>query len=367
MVEPSFQPDWFSKPGDTLLTLMERHELTSESLARKLGCSDAAVRGLLAGTVPVDASLAEGLSKHVGGTPKFWHARQAKYQSALSRVVEAVPTKTAAEWIKAFPHSDLAKDGWITRSRTREELIKTYLAYFGVNDPAEWQDRYADSLKVTAFRTSQAFKSKVGPLTTWLRQGEIGAAQVQCQPWNPTAVRKRIEEIKVLCKSKNPTYFLPRVRRICAELGIAVVFVRAPAGCTASGATRFVAPNKAMIILSFRYLSDDHFWFTLFHEIGHLVLHGDKLTFIDGEKGVLNETEKEANEFSERALIPEDRRDELLDLKPAKENIIRFAYSVGVCAGIVVGQLQHHKVIKPDKMNFLKRRFDWRQIQAAIA
>ena len=50
MVDASFHPDWFSKPGDTLLTLMERHELTSESLALKLGCTSAIVRGLLAGT-----------------------------------------------------------------------------------------------------------------------------------------------------------------------------------------------------------------------------------------------------------------------------------------------------------------------------
>ena len=92
MVDTSFQPDWFSKPGDTLLTLMEQKELTSENLALKLGCSNAVVRGLLAGTVAVDANLAAALSKHVGGTSKFWQVREAKYQHALSRAAEAVPT-----------------------------------------------------------------------------------------------------------------------------------------------------------------------------------------------------------------------------------------------------------------------------------
>jgi HTH-type transcriptional regulator / antitoxin HigA len=140
MVDASFQPDWFSKPGDTLLTLMERHELTSESLALKLGCSNAVMRGLLVGTVAVDARLAVALSKHVGGTQKFWQDRQAKYQRALSRAAEAVPTKTAADWIKRFPHNDMARNGWIKQTRTRDELIKAYLAYFSVNDPAEWED-----------------------------------------------------------------------------------------------------------------------------------------------------------------------------------------------------------------------------------
>jgi HTH-type transcriptional regulator/antitoxin HigA len=283
------------------------------------------VRGLLAGTVAIDANLAVALSKHVGGTPEFWQARQSKYQNALSRAAAAVPSKAAEGWIKRFPRSDMAKNGGITRTQTRDELIKAYLAYFGVNDPAEWEDRYTDFLKQTALRTSQTFKSKIGPLSAWLRQGEIEATQMQCARWSPDALRKRLDEIRVLSKAKNPAYFLPRVRRICAEVGVAVVFVRAPAGCAASGATRFVSPKKAMVILSFRYLSDDHFWFTIFHEIGHLLLHGDDLTFIDWDDGVKNKMENEANAFSERVLIPQSRREELMDLEPRRESIIRFA------------------------------------------
>jgi HTH-type transcriptional regulator/antitoxin HigA len=372
MAETSFQPDWFSKPGDTLLTLMEQHELKSEDLALKLGCSHAVVRGLLSGAVAIDADLAVALSKHVGGTPKFWQLRQTKYQGALSRAAEAVPTKAGADWVKKFPHGDMAKNGWIKQSRTREQLIKAYLAYFGVNNPAEWEDRYADFLKLTAFRTSPTYQSKVGALSAWLRQGEIEAAQLLCARWNPKGLRKRLEEIRVFTKTKNPGYFLPRVMRICAELGVAVVFIRAPSGCTASGATRFLTPNKAIVLLSFRYLSDDHFWFTFFHELGHLLLHKDNLTFIDGfafvdrEESVSNQMEKEANDFSARVLIPENRRDELMDLKPNRDSIIRFAYSVGVSAGIVVGQLQHHNVLKPHQMNFLKRRFDWQEIESAV-
>jgi HTH-type transcriptional regulator / antitoxin HigA len=366
MVDASFQPDWFSKPGDTLLMLMEQRELTSESLALRLGCTNAEVRGLLAGTFAINRNLAIALSKHLGGTPKFWEARQEKYQGALSRAALAVPKQTAADWVRRFPHSDLAKNGWIKYSRKKDELTKTYLAYFCVNDPVEWEERYADFLKFTAFRTSPTFQSKVGPLSAWLRRGEIEAAQLQCASWDPQAVKRRLQEIRVLCKAKNPEYFLPRIRQICAEVGIAVVFVRAPLGCTASGATRFVSPKKAMVILSFRYLSDDHFWFTFFHEIAHLLLHSASLTFIDGEESVSSQTEDEANQFSERILIPQNRREELMDLKPRRESIIRFAVSIGVSAGSIVGQLPHYNVIEHSQMNWLKRRFDWQQIASLV-
>jgi len=365
MVDSSFQPDWFSKPGDTILTLMEQHELTSETLAKRLGCSTTVVRGLLAGSVAIDNRLAAALSKQLGGNSNFWQARQAKYENALSRTASAVSKEKGTDWISRFPHADMARNGWIKHSRNRDDLLKSYLAYFGINNPGEWEERYARFFKVTAFRTSPTFQSKAGPLSAWLRQGEIEAAQVACGRWDPTGLRKRLPEIRVLSKAKNPAYFLPRIRQLCADVGIAVVFVRAPSGCTASGATQFLSPMKAMVILSFRYLSDDHFWFTFFHELGHLLEHSADLTFIDGEGNITSKMEKEANEFAEQVLIPPDRRDELLDLTPRRDPIVRFAYSVGVSPGIVVGQLQHYDAIKPNQMNYLKRRFTWEQIEAA--
>ncbi len=364
MSDGTFQPDWFSKPGDTLLTLMEQRELSAENLAQQLGCSNSVVRGLISGTVAVDTSLAHALSKHVGGSLKFWETRQERYQSALSRAAAAVPGETAEKWIKRFPHADIAKNGWIKPSRNREELVRSYLAYFGVNNPAEWEDRYAGFLKLTAFRTSPKFQSKVGSLSAWLRQGEIEAAQIPCRPWNAEGLKQQLSELRVLCKAKNPAYYLPRVQKFCSGFGVAVVYVRAPSGCAASGATRFISPQKAMVILSFRYLSDDHFWFTFFHEIGHLLLHSSSLTFIDGEDRIPDKIENEANEFAEQVLIPFSRRDELSDLSPTRENIIRFAYSIGVSAGIVVGQLQHRGIVKRDKLNYLKRRYDRNKIPA---
>jgi plasmid maintenance system antidote protein VapI len=361
----TFQPDWFSKPGDTLLALMEERELSAEALADLIGCRPSVVRGLLAGTASIDDDLADRLARHVGGTSSFWLARQSKYVAALARVAKAVPEGIGSEWVKQFPHRDVVNHGWMDRSIERNKLMAAYLAYFGVSSPSEWADRYASFSKGTAFRTSPTFKSKVGAISTWLRQGEIQASTLHCGRWTPDNLRRRLQELRVLTKAKSPSYFLPRLRKICADCGVAVVFVRAPSGCSASGATRFISANKAMVILSFRYLSDDHFWFTFFHELGHLLLHSEKLTFVDGEPGMTDEAEAEANSFSADVLIPSNRSEEMMDLRPRRDPIIRFAYSVGVAPGIVVGQLQHKQLLRRSQLNFLKRRFDWDQISAA--
>ncbi len=366
MPDPSFQPDWFSKPGDTLLTLMEQRELTLETVSARLGCKHSVVQGLLAGTVAVDDSLATKLSEHIGGTSDFWKSRQAKYVAALSRAADAVPKQLGVDWLNKFPHADIARHGWVEHPDKRDQLVKSYLAFFGVNTPNEWSERYASFLKGTSFRTSPTFKSKVGAISAWLRQGEIEAAALHSGPWNPKKLRGKLEELRVLTKAKAPSYFLPRLRKICSECGVAVVFGRTPKGCTASGATRFISADKAMVILSFRYLTDDHFWFTFFHELGHLLLHKMSMTFVDGEPGINSTMEAQANNFAATVLVPTDRLDELKNLPPRREPIIRFAFSIGVSAGIVVGQLQHYRIIKPNQMNFLKRRFDWPQLSAAM-
>src|SRR6185503_7262686 len=130
-------------------------------------------------------------------------------------------------------------------------------------------------------------------------------------------------------------------KKLCAESGVAVISLRAPTGCRASGATRFLSANKAILMLSFRHLSDDHFWFTFFHEAGHLLLHGKKRFFLEADELTTTTEENEANAFAASTLVPAEFRHELLTLQPTHKAVIRFAMHVGIAPGIVVGQLQH--------------------------
>jgi plasmid maintenance system antidote protein VapI len=335
------------------------------SLAEKMGTSDRTLRGLIAGSVRIDRTIADRLSTSLGGTPKFWLARQATYEGALDRVTRKVSPENARAWLRNFPRRELAEQGWLPSSASRDEATRNLLAYFGVASPDEWEVRYKKFLAQVAFRTSSVFESKIGALTAWLRQGELQAETADTAPWNPTLLRHSIGQLRTLTKQKAPGDFVPRIRQICAQAGVAVVFVRAPSGCRASGATRFLTPKKAMIVLSFRYLSNDHFWFTFFHELGHILLHGNSATFADGESARTRQ-ELDANAFAQRVLIPSSRYDDLVELNPLSENIIRFAVSIGVAPGIVVGQMQHLGLIRQDKMNFLKRRYTWDDITGAV-
>ena len=112
-------------------------------------------------------------------------------------------------------------------------------------------------------------------------------------------------------------------------------------------------------MLSFRYLTDDQFWFTFFHEAGHLLLHGRQELFLEGTSEQSTEKETEANEFAARVLVPERCQPALRALPLNGRRIARFAKDVGVSSGVIVGQMQHTRTIRPSQMNNLKRRFRW--------
>ncbi|GBU19889.1 MULTISPECIES: ImmA/IrrE family metallo-endopeptidase [Methylobacteriaceae] len=361
--EQSLQRDWFSKPGDSVLSLMERRNLSAVDVSASLDGGIETLRGLVSGSVRIDGKLADKLASVLGGTPGFWLRRQSGYEEALERVVSAVVSGHFVEWLERVPIPGSTGRARMTEGEKRS-AVRQRLAFFNVNGPDAWARRYA-STSETRFRTSNSFSSSEGATTTWLRLGELEASLIQTGCWDPDALRTLVPEIRTLTSISQPARFLPRLRAMLGSVGVALSVVRAPDGCRASGAARMLSPTKAMVLMSFRHRSDDHFWFTLFHELGHLLLHAGA-TFVDGEGTTADEHEREANEFARDCIIPASRRAEFEVLRPDRTAVLRFSVSVGIAAGIIVGQMQHSGMIPYDRLNTLKRRWNWDDIREAL-
>jgi Zn-dependent peptidase ImmA (M78 family) len=120
-----------------------------------------------------------------------------------------------------------------------------------------------------------------------------------------------------------------------------------------------LSAQKVLLQLSLRYLSDDQFWFTFFHEAGHALLHAKSAMFVDGLDEQRSPEEREADQFAERALIPDAYRNEFESLRGDSAQVLRFAQRVGIAPGLVVGQMQHRGKLPPTWLNGLKRRYKW--------
>jgi Zn-dependent peptidase ImmA (M78 family) len=123
-----------------------------------------------------------------------------------------------------------------------------------------------------------------------------------------------------------------------------------------SGATRWVG-NNPLIQLTDRHKTNDHFWFTFFHEAGHVLLHGKKDIFIEDFEGFKPDVKKEieANEFAAKILLPETFIDEL-PKDFTEEDVIKIAKKYKTAPGIVVGRLQHLQLAPYSFGNGLKKK-----------
>lgn len=366
MSDMNFQPNWYSKPIESVLAMSKRKGFSPKCLAEILELSPNEMLGLKSGSLPITSDLACKISSTVGGNVDFWLKKQSIYQVSLSCAASKVPDGEAQEWLRQFPKSEIEENGWIHFEDESINKFEKYLAYFEVGSVDEWETKYADHVRSVKFRASTAFETKVGALTAWLRRAEIEAEMDQVGEWNPDALVERLSDLRKLTIMKSPSQFLPLLKEICAEAGISIAIVRAPSGCRASGATRIREDGSALVALSFRFLSNDHFWFTLFHELGHLLLHKESLTVVQNENDEIRDEETEANDFAARLLVPQDFFEDMLALPAKRTQIIRFARRLGVAPGILVGQMQHHGVLRRNQMNYLKRRFTWDELSVAF-
>jgi len=357
-----YRPDRVSAPGETLLEILKERGMSQAELCRRTGHEAKTINTIIKGKAPITPRTALELERVLGIPADFWNRRESKYREYKERVDETRRLQGRKRWLQRFPFQNMVKLGWIKPQNSIDNRIRELLCFFGVASPDQWE-QYYQSLSVS-FRTSWDKKNDKLPtaLMAWLRRGEIEAARVSCKPYDPASFKKTLHEIRKFTL-QTPEEWQPKLEEACRECGVAVVFVPGLPGMKTWGATRWVSSNKALIQLSLRYKSNDHLWFTFFHEAGHILLHGKRKFFLEGEDSSgceNNEEERQADTFAANFLIPPLSYEIFLQGgRPTRKRVVAFAESLRIAPGIVVGRLQHDGKLPRSHLNDLKQRLTW--------
>lgn len=359
-----FAPDWVSPPGDTILDLLEERDWTQNQLSDRLGYSTKHVSQLINGKVPLSEDAAIRLQNVFGAPVGFWLKREAQYRERTALLDAAQRHAGMVSWLEQFPVKELMDAGSIRKRRidakSRPGLVADLLAFFGVATPDQWQSHYG--AMQMQFRRSRTEQANVGAISAWLRMGEQLAEKTDGPRYDEARLRASLPEIRALTKLPQQE-FEPQLKRVLREAGVALILVPAISGTHVSGVARWLNPHRPMIQLSLYGKSNDRFWFTLFHELAHILLHSKekKSVFLDDptKADVNSVEEQEANSWARDFLIPPEQAQRLAGLRKTKADIRDFANQSGVHAGIVVGRLQHEKLIEINWMNDLKDSFQF--------
>jgi HTH-type transcriptional regulator/antitoxin HigA len=353
---PLCDTDYAVSPGETLQELLEERGMSQRDLARRAGLSPKHVNKLLHGLVPLSPDVAVRLERVMGTPARIWNRLEANYRSDLERIRSKRDLAADVMWVLDFPVSELVKcDILPAEPSDKISRLEQLLAFFGVASVDTWDDVYADL--ACAFRTAKAYEAKPKALASWLRLGELAAQGIYCEPYDRKRLEAALPSVRELTL-QDAEVFRAQVRDICAACGVAVVFVPELSGSRASGVARWLAPAKALIQLSFRYRTDDHLWFTFFHEIAHVLRHGKTDVWIEATSSPDNPREAEADSFSRDTLVPRAEARELASLK-SLDDVQRFADRIGIAPGIVVGRLQHDNLWPHSQGNQLKRQLSF--------
>ena len=352
-----YQTDIVPAPGETIREVLAERSISQKELASLLDKSEKFVSQLLGGKAPLRPQTAVDLERVLGVPASFWSKSEALYQEWLARRNEAARLEEQADWLRSFPLREMTALGWLAKRGAVVDQMRGLLSFFGVASPEGWQ-RYWDTQAETAFRRSTVFEMDLGSLSAWLRQGELQAARIDCQEYSAKAFRASLASARDLTR-ESPRVFVPELTDRCAKAGVAVVFVPELPRIRCSAATRWPSPAKALIQLCLRYKTDDHLWFSFFHEAAHVLSQSRSAVFLECD-GDSNE-EDEANRFAADVLIPPREYRRLLAMEPLSLGDIEvFADDVGVAPGIVVGRLQHDgRLPWRTTLNGLKRRLRW--------
>ena len=356
-----FQPDYAVPPGWVLGERLEAEGISHAEFARRCGRSPKLISEIIAGKAPLEPETALQFEKVLGVDASVWLGIESDHKLHRARENETAVAAASTEWARGFPVAELVKRGAFRRPESEADAVTKLLSFFGVGSIDAWTARHA--VANVAYRHSPKFRSDEVALATWIRLGELEAARQDCADYRRGEFEKAVKRIRGLTRGEVGES-LRRARELCNRAGVVLALVQPLPKTSLSGAAWWLSSRKAVIQLSARHKSDDHLWFSFFHEAAHVLLHSKKSVFVDEVNGGGTDLEAEANEWASRTLVPRREWKRFIATSPRSRVAVEtFAEQQGIAPGIVVGMLQHEGLLPWTHLNGLKVRLEWREAE----
>lgn len=336
-------------PGVTIKEQLNDRGMSQKEFAVRMDMSEKHISKLIHGDVQLTPEAAVRLEMVLGVPAKFWNNLEAIYREKLIKAEAEKAMDADAEIAKQFPYQEMAKFGWVPKAGDLKDKIFYLRKYFEVVTLSLLGN---DQITRIACRRLAVTEKSDLALMAWAQEAKIQARDIQTAPINIKGLISAIPELRKMTMLK-PKAFCPKLKKYLADYGIALVFLPHLKGSFLQGAS-FMDGNKIVLGLTARGKDADKFWFSLFHELAHIVLgHVGQIN------GISVADEQAADKWSGDTLIPTDDFTRFKSEKNySKQRVLRFAKDQGIAPGIVVGRMQSEGMIKYSMLNDLKEKYE---------
>lgn len=351
--------DLIIHPGETIADVLEDRGITQAELSLRAGVSPAYVSNVIAGKKGISANFAMGLEYALGVPKSFWLNLQANYESELLEINEE-QTITEEERKVRDDLKDVVKylrqKGMMPVREKKDDSILSLRKVLQISNIANLKE----IIPAGAFRMAANTAVNQNVLGVWIRLCQLaGNDKIISTKFDKKYTSDLINEIKNIMCQKDAD-IQRDLKNIMEKYGIDFSVVRNFRGAPVQGFISQKNDGIYQMVLTIRGAFADIFWFSLFHEIGHIV-NGDigkKLNFIDD--GSDCDKELAADLFASNMLLsPESYKMFIQRGDFSIDAIYRYAESQNVMPYIVIGRLQKEKYLDYRTYCNYKLRYKW--------
>lgn len=328
-------------PGYYIKEIVDDSGLTQEDFAKRLDTTPKNLSLLIRGEQDLSIDIAMKLSRMIGTSVNYWLNLQNAYDALIA---EFKSEEELAEERKVFEYFDYKffRDnyGLPDLPRKKDEQIKEVRKFLNVATLTVLSKRdMAVNFRSSTEELTEASTIKANAM---VQIATNKALKIDAPKFN----KKKFEEAAkyALTLTRNHEDFYPLIRSAFLKAGVIFVILPNITGSKTNGATKKIGDN-IMLMVNDRWLNADSFWFTLFHEIGHII-NGDYGISFEKETGAQEEA---ADKFAEDSLIPSEQYQAFVDRGQFDLQSIRyFANKINRDPGIVLGRLQNDEKVDFD-------------------
>lgn len=337
-------------PGATIHEQLADRGISQKEFALRMGMSQKHISRLINGEVQLTAETAIRLEMVLGIPASFWNSLEAIYRDKLLRAEEENRMDADLAIAGRLPYHEMSQLGWVPETSRAPERVVALRKFFEVASLSLLNDSLIPGL---ACRRLSITEKSDAALLAWAQEARIEARQQQAAPLDLKQLSAALPQIRALTLTP-PEQFCPALTDLLSRCGIALVFLPHMEGSFLHGAV-FRDGRKIVLGLTVRGRDADRFWFSLFHELGHVLLgHLDLPVLSEAE-------EKAADDFARAALIPQNDYEAFISAGDLSDPAITaFAARIGIDPGIAVGRLQKDGHLPYHRGNDLKTRYEFR-------
>ena len=325
-------------PGYYIKELVEESGLTQEDFAKRLDTTPKNLSLLIRGEQNLSIDIAMKLSRMIGTTVNYWLNLQSAYDALVAEYKSEEELRAERKIFEYFDYRFFRdKFGLPNLPRKKDEQIKTLRRFFDVATLTV----LAQKDMAVSFRSStkELSEASVVKANAMVQIATNEALKTDAPKFNRKKFELAAQYALSLTTKHNEFYSL--IKKAFMDAGVIFVILPNISGSKINGATKKVG-DHIMLMVNDRRLNADSFWFTLFHEIGHII-NGDYGISFEKENG---EQEEAANKFAQDSLIPSNQYQKFVeDAKFDLQSIKDFANKINRDPGIVLGRLQNDKIV----------------------